>query len=162
MPFMIFGFMFYPNFGAQTFFNPPMRFANNYTTFYIIFLIMGVILGLGLGLSFGIAPNWYASMLDVNLPEHRGTMIAAAAFMDAIGRAIGSWVGGAIIDYYTTGGSLMPISDTIIFCCLTFGLISCVCWLPILKYSKKDFQEVSDILDARAIKLQEAKVQIQK
>lgn len=162
MPFMILGFMFYPNFGNLTLFNPTVSFAGNYPLFYTLFLIMGVIIGIGLGLSFGIAPNWYASMMDVNLPEHRGTMIAAAAFMDAIGRAIGSWVGGAIIDHYTTNGSLMPISDTIIFTCLSFGLLSCICWLPILKYCKHDFQEISDILDARALKLQEAKIQTPK
>ena len=114
-------------------------------------------LGLGLGIEFGVTPAWYSSMLDVNLPEHRGTMIAAAAFMDAIGRGIGAWVGASLIDLFSAApfNSTKPISDAIIFCTLTFGVLSGVLWLPILKHAKHDFKQVHDILEERAEVLKE-------
>ena len=125
----------------------------------MLFTLMGLILGVGMGFVFGVSPNWYSSMLDVNLPEHRGTMIATASFMDAIGRAIGALLGGMAIDYYNSRGSVMPISDTILLFTFTFGILSSALWLPILKYCKKDFKEVADILTERADHLRELALQ---
>ncbi len=156
IPLMIVGFMFYPNMGANTFFKGRLDFGGNQTGFILFFCLMGLVLGVGLGFEFGLAPNWFSSMMDVNLPEHRGTMIAAASFMDAIGRALGAWLGGMIIDWYNDSGSIMPISDAIIFCTLTFGILSSLLWLPILKHCGKDFKEVAETLEERAEELEKA------
>jgi len=123
-------------------------------TLCLMLIVMALVLGAGFAFVMGIAPNWYASMLDVNLPEHRGTMIATAAFLDALGRALGSWFGGYMIDKFIYWGSPLPISDTIVFSALTFGIISAVLWLPILKHSRRDFEEIAIILENRAKELE--------
>ncbi|MCP4763656.1 MAG: MFS transporter [archaeon] len=122
-----------------------------------ILAVMGIILSIGLGFWLGVGPNWYASIIDVNLPEHRGTMIAMASFMDSIGRAIGSGLGGLIIEIFILQNSIAPITDTLIFSILTVGVISAILWLPILKYCEKDFKEIIDTLQERAKKLEKQK-----
>lgn len=159
IPFLMIGFLFYPDLSNFTFFKGGLDLSGNIWGFVLLLLLMGLIVGLGLGIEFGVAPAWYASMIDVNLPEHRGTMIAAAAFMDAIGRGFGAYVGALIIDYFNGLGSVKPIGDTIVFCTFTFGVLSAVLWLPILKYAKHDFKEVSDILKERAKILEQQKDQ---
>ncbi|MBD3353079.1 MAG: MFS transporter, partial [Candidatus Lokiarchaeota archaeon] len=158
IPFLIIGFFFYPDIANKTFFKGALDFAGNDIGFILVFVSLGLILGLGLGIEFGVGPAWFASMIDVNLPEHRGSMIAAASFMDSIGRGIGAWLGSAIIDFFKDElGSIKPVSDTMIFCTLTFGILSGVLWLPILKYAKHDFKEVHDILEERAKNLEKMK-----
>ncbi|MBN2157446.1 MAG: MFS transporter [Candidatus Lokiarchaeota archaeon] len=157
IPALLLGFIFYPNFVNKTFFRGAVDLSANPWLFYTILIIMAIILGIGFAFVMGIAPNWYSSMLDVNLPEHRGTMIATAAFLDSIGRAIGSWFGGFMIDFFTRQGSPLPISDTIVFSTLTFGIVSALLWLPIYKHSKKDFNEIAYILENRARKLKKQK-----
>ena len=156
IPFLILGFLFAPNASNKTFFKGSLDLSGNSTAFMLVFILMAVVLGLGISFWMGVGPNWYSSMLDVNLPEHRGTMIATAAFMDAIGRAIGAWLGGALITYFTyTRNSIAPITDTIIFTILTVGVLSALLWIPILKYCKKDFEEVATIIKERAQSLSE-------
>jgi hypothetical protein len=108
---------------------------------------MGLIIGVGLSFEMAVGALHYSSMIDVNLPEHRSTMIAAAAFIDAFGRAIGAWAGLAIADYYNnTANSPKPISDAILFSVLTFGTASALLWLPIYKYAQKDIASVNKTL----------------
>ena len=116
----------------------------------MVFIVMAVIIGFGTIFMYGIGPNWYAAMIDVNLPENRGSMLAAAAFMDAIGRGIGAWLGAATIDYFKNNNSAMPITDTIIWFTVIFGVIQALVWIPVLKHSKKDFQDVNEIMEERA------------
>jgi MFS family permease len=150
IPFLLIALIFYPNFGTKTFFRGALNLSGSPWLFYSLLIVMAIILGGGLALIMGIAPNWYASMIDVNLPEHRGTMIATAAFLDALGRAAGSWIGGVMIDFFISRGSPLPITDTIVLSTVTFGIISALLWLPIYKYSKKDFNEIATILEERA------------
>jgi MFS family permease len=157
IPFLMIGFLFYPDLSNFTFFIGGLDLSGNIWLFVLLLLLMGLIVGLGLGIEFGVGPAWFASMIDVNLPEHRGTMIAAASFMDAIGRGLGAYVGALIIDHYIDLGSIKPIGDTIVFCTFTFGVLSAVLWLPILKYAKHDFKQVSDVLKERAKVLEEQK-----
>ncbi len=37
----------------------------------------------------GVNPNWYGTLTDVNLPEHRAAMISFASVMDMAGNALG-------------------------------------------------------------------------
>lgn len=157
IPFLMIGFLFYPDLSNFTFFKGSLDLSGNMWGFILLLLLMGLIVGLGLGIEFGVGPAWFASMIDVNLPEHRGTMIAAASFMDAIGRGFGAYVGALIIDYFNGLGSIKPIGDTIVFCTFTFGVLSAVLWLPILKYAKHDFKQVHEILKERAKILEQQK-----
>ncbi len=40
----------------------------------------------------GVNPNWYGTLTDINLPEHRATMISLASVMDLAGNALGPLV----------------------------------------------------------------------
>jgi ATP/ADP translocase len=79
-------------------------------------------------------------------------MIATATFMDSIGRALGQWVGGLLIVYFTL---INPANAE--FLALQFATIFLVLqipfWIPVLKYIKRDLQAVEDILGARAKEL---------
>jgi len=103
---------------------------------------IGILIAVGLGVNQGIGPNWYASIIDVNLPENRGTMIATASFLDNIGRAIGQIVGGILIASFTV---FVAFQWATIFLFLQIPF-----WIPVLIYIKRDLQEVEDILAKRA------------
>ncbi|MHA1298182.1 MAG: MFS transporter [Candidatus Helarchaeota archaeon] len=96
-----------------------------------------ILLAIGLCIDSGIGPNWYSTLVDVNLPEHRGTMIATATFLDTIGRAIGGLIGG----YYGLEFSII------------FLVLSIFPWIPVFKHIRTDLDEVEGILKERAEKL---------
>jgi MFS family permease len=110
---------------------------------------IAVLVAIGLGIDEGIGPNWYASLIDVNIPENRGTMIATATFFDSIGRALGQWFGGLFIVYFTlinpAHAEFLALQLATIFLVLQIPF-----WIPVLKYIKQDIQEVNDIIAARA------------
>ncbi len=158
IPFLVLTFLFLPRAPTETtlgsFFNGT--FQVDAVGFALMMILMGLLGGIGLAMSLGIAPNWYASLIDVNLPEHRGTMIATASFLDTLGRSLGAIVGGAISTAFMTSGDLLlqtyPFGMTLVFMFAVFGVISSVLWLPILKYCKQDFPEIQRILSERAAK----------
>ena len=82
---------------------------------------MFLFIGLGLAASFGGTPNWYASLIDGNLPEHRGTMISVASLADTVGRSIGVAVGGAICTYLINRNVLAPYGTTMLYMVTIFG-----------------------------------------
>jgi len=147
LPFLFIGFLFVPNAARMTLFHDAI--AVSPAVFAIGCLAMGLFIGFGMSLMMAIGPLHYASMVDVNLPEHRSTMISAAAFIDAFGRAFGSWVGLIIVEYYDKLGSAFAITDAIIFSVCTFAVGSALMWLPIYKYSKVDMPAVAQILKER-------------
>jgi MFS family permease len=153
IPFLILGFMFFPNAAHLTFLKGALDLSNALWLFWIILLVMSVIIGIGMFLEFGVGPCWFASMVDVNLPEHRGTAYAMASMMDAIGRGIGPIVGSLFVDYYISIGEVYPFGMTILVTTLSFGVISSILWIPIYKYCNKDFAEVAKILKDRAEEL---------
>jgi len=115
---------------------------------------IATLVAIGLGIDEGIGPNWYASLMDVNIPENRGTMIATATFFDSIGRALGQWFGGLLIVYFI---SINPAQGE--FLALQFATIFLVLqipfWIPVLKYIRADIQDVNDIIAARAKEMAE-------
>ena len=115
---------------------------------------MSIILGIGMFIEFGVGPCWFSSMVDVNLPEHRGTAYAMAAMMDSIGRGLGPIIGGLFVDYYTGIGEIYPFGMTIMITTLSFGVISGLLWIPIYKHCNKDFGEIETVLKQRAQELQ--------
>ncbi|WP_433532725.1 MFS transporter [Micromonospora sp. CA-263727] len=51
---------------------------------------------LALALTSANAPNWFAMIADVNLPEHRGTVYSAGNLANGIGRAAGNGIVGVV------------------------------------------------------------------
>ncbi|NMC07421.1 MAG: MFS transporter [Candidatus Lokiarchaeota archaeon] len=153
IPFFIIAFLFSPFKGNGTFFLGSLAVPG--WGFWIMMPIAGVVLGIGLMYSFAIAPNWYASLIDVNLPEHRSTMIATASFLDTIGRSFGSIAGGLFISFFDSTGTHYSISLSIIWMTIIFGGISGLMWLPIYKYCNRDFAYVQQVLAERGRELSE-------
>lgn len=117
------------------------------------FLWIALLLAIGLGIDQGIGPNWYATLIDVNIPENRGTMIATASFLDNIGRAIGQWAGGLLLTFYMTTQPAQP-EFYALRAATWFLVLQIPFWIPVLKYVKGDIQEVNAILAARAKELE--------
>ena len=148
IPFLIIGFLFFPNVSHLTFFKGSLNLSDMVPLFWILLIIMSLTIGVGMFFEFGIGPCWFSSMVDVNLPEHRGTAYAMAAMMDGIGRALGPLIGGLLVDYYTSIGDIYPFGTTIVISILSFGIISGLLWLPIYKYCNKDWavqRELGDV-----------------
>jgi MFS family permease len=147
-PFLLIGFIMTPVLRDNTFFLGNLHVDEG--GFWVLWIIFALILGIGLAFTMGIGPNWYSSLLDVNLPEHRGTMIAVASFVDAMGRAIGAIIGPVLV--LITG----TYSSAIFWVSLYAGIISLGFWLPLFYTSDKDFNEVDRIIKERAILMQKA------
>jgi MFS family permease len=105
--------------------------------------------GIGIGIDEGIGPNWYASLIDVNIPENRGTMIATATFFDNIGRALGQWFGGLLIVYFEVINFEHAVFLSLQFATI-FLFLQIPFWIPVLKYIRADIQQVNDIIVDRA------------
>ena len=153
LPFLLIAFLFIPDASNLTFLNGTIQASP--IGFGIGILAMGIILGIGMNLEMGVGACHYSAMIDVNLPEHRGTMIAAASFIDALGRAIGAWAGLAFVDFmHGTIFNAKPFSGAILLSILTFGIGSGLLWLPIYKYADKDMAEISKIMEKRKEELE--------
>ncbi|MFO8020248.1 MAG: MFS transporter [Promethearchaeia archaeon] len=153
LPFLLAAFLMSPNIRTQTYFLGTLEV--DYLASWVLWIIFASLLGVGLAFSFGIAPNWYSSLIDINFPEHRGTMIAMASFLDAIGRGLGAIFGGMLINITDS------ISATIFWATLIFGLLSTSFWIPLFYTSEEDFQEVQDTMEKRAERIKK-KIEKQK
>jgi MFS family permease len=159
VPFLCAAFAFSPSLGDKRLFRlfVPAGVAVSPPLFWICILIMMILLGFGLAGSFGGTPNWYASMIDGNLPEQRGTMIAIASFSDTVGRSVGSIAGGFFLGVFMDQGIIVPIGLMLITVQAIFGLCSVFMTFPALYTAPKDFKEVQDILKQRAEELEKKK-----
>jgi len=145
LPFFLFGFAMTPNVANSTFFFGTLLV--NDIGFWVLWLVYCSFLGVGLALTMGIGPNWYSSLIDVNFPENRGTMVAVGAFIDSIGRALGAIIGGFVV---TLTGSF---SATIFWSFLIFGIFSTCLWIPLFFTAKKDYLEINEAMEKRASSL---------
>jgi MFS family permease len=144
LPFFLFGFAMTPNVADSTFFFGTLLV--NDIEFWILWLVFCTFLGVGLAITMGIGPNWYSSLIDVNFPESRGTMVAIGAFIDSIGRALGVAIGGFMVES-------MGFSATIFWSFLIFGIFSTCLWIPLFFTAKKDYLEINEIMKNRALSL---------
>jgi len=142
LPFLLFAFGMSPNLASQSFFFQTL--IVNEIGFWFLWIVYCSFLGIGLAFTMGIGPNWFASMIDANFPENRGTMVAVALFIDTIGRALGAIIGGFVVTF--TGS----FSSTIFWSTLVFGLISIGFWLPLFKTAEKDFNDINEEMKQRA------------
>jgi MFS family permease len=145
LPFFLFGFAMTPNVANSTFFFGTLLV--NDIGFWVLWLVYCSFLGVGLAFTMGIGPNWYSSLIDVNFPENRGTMVAVGSFIDSIGRALGAVIGGIVV---TLTGSF---SATIFWSFLIFGIFSTCLWIPLFFTAKKDYLEINEAMKLRASSL---------
>lgn len=95
-------------------------------------------------------PNWAAMITDVNLPEHRGTIIGLSRLFRAAGNALSVWLAGWLFanltgrlpepDNYAVGLSLFQI----------LVLPALICYLFLQKYIASDKQTIAQLLTKRA------------
>jgi len=96
------------------------------------------------------APNWFAIIGDVNLPEHRGTVFGLGNLINGIGRGIGSIIfpaiSSALLLYYSEPlnyfWSLILIQ--------LFFIPTGICYLVACFYIEKDITNIKNILLKRA------------
>jgi MFS transporter, Spinster family, sphingosine-1-phosphate transporter len=96
------------------------------------------------------APNWFAMIGDVNLPEHRGTMFGLGNFINGVGRGIGSLVLPAIatafLVFYPEPWNYLW---SIIFALLFFIPMGILCFVA-CKTVETDYHSVKETLARRA------------
>ncbi|WP_371803127.1 MFS transporter [Candidatus Lokiarchaeum ossiferum] len=97
----------------------------------------------------GVGPNWHSTLTDVNLPEHRATMISLASFMDLIGHTVGPLIAG----FMTAQFGLQAAMWAAVF----FWGLNVVLWLPIFFYIEKDLDNIHSVLEGRAKMMMEKK-----
>ena len=93
----------------------------------------------------GVNPNWYSSLADINLPEHRATMVSLASVMDMIGSALGP----LIASYAATLWGL----KTAMWSVLAFWVVNIFFWLPVLAHIRNDLDRVHSVLADRAVEM---------
>ncbi|TFH31152.1 MAG: MFS transporter [Promethearchaeota archaeon] len=90
----------------------------------------------------GVGPNWHSTLTDINLPEHRATMISMASFMDLIGHTVGPIIAGLI----TAAFGLQAAMWAAVF----FWGLNVVLWIPVFYYIEGDLDKIHEILHQRA------------
>nr|MDO8083872.1 MFS transporter [Candidatus Sigynarchaeum springense] len=113
-------------------------------------VLMLVLLVIGLFLNGATNGSWYATVVDINLPEHRGTVLATANFFDIIGRSLGPLIAPFITDltYASTGDNtisyLIGISSSIIA-----WLFLPFFWIGVIRNVLPDMEATDAIFNAR-------------
>ncbi|MEX2684793.1 MAG: MFS transporter [Candidatus Sigynarchaeota archaeon] len=124
------------------------------TTVLDLFMVPGavltiILLTVGLFLNGATNGSWYATVVDINLPEHRGTVLATANFFDIFGKSIGPLIGTLLSDKF---GVLMGINASIIFwCALPFF------WIGVLRHFISDLETTDAIFKERLEKAKTSK-----
>jgi len=90
----------------------------------------------------GVNPNWYGSLTDVNLPEHRAAMISFASVMDLAGNALGPLCASYLAAKFGLRTAMAAV--------LGFWILNIFLWLPILSHIRRDLDRVHVILSGRA------------
>ena len=93
----------------------------------------------------GVNPNWYSSLADINLPEHRATMVSLASVADMIGSALGP----LLASYLATLWGLKAAMWSVLF----FWVLNIFFWIPVLSHIRKDLEHVHRILSQRALEM---------
>jgi len=104
----------------------------------IIFIILFMI---GLFLNGAVNGNWYATVVDLNLPEHRGTVLATSNFFDIIGKSIGPVIGSVIA---VTFGYVFGMMVSIFFWVLIPFF-----WISVLKNVVPEMEQTAEVFKER-------------
>ncbi|MHA1914870.1 MAG: MFS transporter [Promethearchaeota archaeon] len=88
-------------------------------------LIMLILMMLGMFFNGAVNGNWFANIVDLNLPEHRATTLATANFFDVIGKSLGPLIGAFMMDAFNSLIGMMMSIIAWIFLPLF--------WIPVLR-----------------------------
>lgn len=106
--------------------------------------VIVVILAIGMAMfvNSGVHPNWYATLTDVNLPEHRATMVSIASVMDMAGMALGPLIASYIATIWGMRTAMWSV--------LGFWIVNVLFWLPVLRHVRQDLSNLHNALESRA------------
>jgi MFS family permease len=124
--------------------NPDSIFAVITHPGVIIWVILFVI---GLFANSAVNGNWYATVVDLNLPENRATVLATANFFDIFGKALGPLIAAFIADMFNYVFGMM----TSIF----FWMVIPFFWIPVLKNVVDDMEQTKEKFEERLEELNE-------
>lgn len=93
----------------------------------------------------GVSPNWYSTLTDINLPEHRATIISLASLLDMIGNALGPLFASLIASTW----GLKTAVRTILF----FWGANIILWFPVLLFIRGDLDNIHRVLGERAAEM---------
>ena len=111
-------------------------------------LIMIILLMVGMFGNGAVNGSWYATVVDLNLPEHRGTTLATANFFDIIGKSLGPLIGSFVGD--TFGPVYGMMTAIIAWIILPFF------WIPVLKNVIPEMDATEKIFSERLNELKKA------
>lgn len=105
---------------------------------------------LGLALQAADPPNWAAMITDLNLPEHRGTVIGASRLARAVGNAISVAAGGVLFE--ALAGRFAPPLNLAVGLSLFQLLVipAALCYVVVSRVIGQDRRRVQETLRARA------------
>lgn len=109
------------------------------------FILAVVMVVITIFINQGVGPNWYSTLTDVNLPEHRSTVISMASFTDVVGKTIGPILAGVFTALLGLQGAM--------WVSIIFWVLNTVLWLPIFYSIKGDLAHVHDVLSQRALEM---------
>ena len=104
-------------------------------------IIWTILFMIGIFLNGAVNGNWYATVVDLNLPEHRGTVLATSNFFDIIGRSIGPLIGAVIAD---TLGFVFGMMASIFF-----WILIPFFWIAVLKNVVPEMEKTAEIFKER-------------
>ncbi|MBD3350326.1 MAG: MFS transporter [Candidatus Lokiarchaeota archaeon] len=104
-----------------------------------------IIVFISLFINQGNGPNWYSSVLDVNLPEHRSTMISVASFADLLGNALGPLIGSLVYQFISGRAAMITVA--------IFWFANSLFWIPVIRNIKADIENNKKILELRSNQL---------
>ena len=108
-------------------------------------LIWIILFMIGMFTNGAVNGNWYATIADLNLPEHRGTVLAASNFFDIIGRAIGPLIGALFADLFGYVFGMM----TAIFAWILIPFF----WIPVSRNAVSEMNETEKLFQERISEL---------
>jgi len=94
----------------------------------------------------GVNPNWYGILTDVNLPEHRATMIALGSLKDMVGNALGPLAASMAAGAW---GLRTAMASSLVFWAANIFL-----WLPLVRVVPRDMRHQRRVLAERAREIQ--------
>ncbi|MBN1272369.1 MAG: MFS transporter [Candidatus Aminicenantes bacterium] len=93
----------------------------------------------------GVHPNWYSCLADINLPEHRGTIVSLASVMDMAGSALGP----LIASYIASRWGIQAAMRSVLF----FWILNIFLWLPVIYHIRGDLDRSVKIIKGRAVEM---------
>jgi MFS family permease len=98
-------------------------------------------------ISQGVIPNWYGILAEVNLPEHRATMVAMGSLKDMVGNALGPLAASAAVGAW---GLRTAMASSLVFWAASIFL-----WLPMLRTVPRDIAGRHRVLAERGRAIEE-------